>query len=79
VKFCGPEKKRRQRQLHLRFAAVGKTQTLTAKPSASPTDIKPQSLPTTGLFILVLKVENFDRYLSVCGKCGIQYIEIGAV
>jgi hypothetical protein len=52
VKVYGADGKRRQGQLYLRFVVVGEAQTLTAESSASPTDIKPRSLPTTGLSAL---------------------------
>jgi len=68
VKFCGPDSKTRHLQLYVWFAAVGKAQILTADTSAPPTDNRPGSLPATGLFSLVLEVENFDRCLSACWK-----------
>jgi len=76
VTFYGPDSRKRQGQLYLRFAAVGKSQTLTAKFSASPMDTRPGSLLATGQFSLVLEAETFDRYLSACG---IQYTERGAI
>jgi len=79
VKFCGPDSRKREAQLYLWFAAVGNAQTVTAGTSASPTDNRPGSLPATGLFSLVLEVENFDRCLSACWKRGIQYTERGAM
>jgi hypothetical protein len=79
VKFCGPDSKKRQGQLYLIFAALGKAQTLTGETSACPTDTRPGSLYTTGLFSLVLEAENFDRCLSECGERGIQYTERGAI
>jgi len=77
--FYVPDSKRRQGQQYLWFAAVGKAQTLTAKTSASSTDIKPQSLHNTGLFSLVLEAENVHRFLSAFMKRGIWYTERGAV
>ena len=79
MKFCGPGSRKRQGQLYLWFAAVSKAQTLTAETSASPTYNRARSLPATGLFSLVLEAETFDRYLSACGKGGIQYTERGAI
>jgi len=69
VKFCGPESKKSQGMLYLCFAAMGKAQTLTAETSVSPTDTRPESLPATGMFSLVLEAKSFDRCLSSCGKC----------
>ena len=66
MKFCGPDGKKRQGQLYLCFAAVGKAQTLTADTSAPPTDTRPGSLAATGLLSLVLGAENFERYFSSC-------------
>jgi hypothetical protein len=56
-----------------------KAQNLAAETSASPTDTRPGTLPVTGLFSLVLVAENFDRYLSKCGKHRIEYTERGAI
>jgi hypothetical protein len=79
VKCCGPVSKKRQGQLYLWFAAVGKAQTLIAETSTSPKDTRPGSLPTTGLYSLVLEAEILDRCLSACGQRGIQYTERGAI
>ena len=77
MKFGVPDSKRGQGQLYLWFAAVCKAQTLTAETSANPTYNRPGSLPTTGLFRLVLEAGNFSRCLFACGKLGIQYTERG--
>jgi len=75
VKFCGPDSITRQGHLYLWFAAVGKAQNVTAYTFASPTDTRPGSLTTKGLFSLVLEAENFDRYLYGRVERGIQYTE----
>jgi len=79
VKFCGPGSRKRQGQLYLWFAAVSKAQTLTAETSASPTNNRAGSLPATGRFNIELEAKIFDRYLSACGKGGIQYTERGVI
>jgi len=79
VNVCGLDSKSHQGKLYLWFAAVGKTQTLTAETSVSPTDIKPQSLRNTGLFSVVLEAESLDSCLSAGVKRGILYTERGAV
>ena len=76
--FCGPESKKRQGQLY-KYADVGKAQNLTAETSVSPAYSRLRSQPASGVFNLVLEVENFDKCLSACGKRGIQYIERGAI
>jgi hypothetical protein len=79
VKSCGTVSKKRQGQLYLWFAAVGKAQTLIAETSTSPKDTRPGGLPASGLFSLLLEAENLDRCLSACGERGIQYTERGAI